>query len=63
MIYDVNQKISDLTCCLLALDMNQNTQEVKNERFLILTRQNNANFQHTLPFNKATNRQTDIKHE
>ena len=39
----------------------QNTQEVKNERFLISTRQKQSeNFRHTLPLTK---RQTDIKHE
>ena len=32
-------------------------QEVKNERFLISTRQNNSNCRHTLPLTK---RQTDI---
>ena len=37
------------------------TQEVKNERFLISTRQNNVRFfRHTLP---STKRHTDIKHE
>ena len=38
--------------------MDQNTQEVKNERFLISTRQNNANFRHS---DKRTN--IYIKHE
>ena len=44
---------------------NQNTEEVKKERFFISTVHNYvqcANFRHTLPL-KATNGQTDIKHE
>ena len=36
--------------------INKNAQEVKNECFLMWTRQNNANFWHTLPLTK---RQTD----
>ena len=51
-----------MTATVLVLNFkktNQNTQEVKNERFLILTRQNNAHFhfQQMLP---STKRQTDI---
>ena len=43
---------------------NQNTQEVENERcFLTSTRQNNVQISAYVAFNKATNGQTDIKHE
>ena len=41
----------------------QSTQEVKNERFLISTRQTMCEFSAYIVFNKATHGQTDIKHE
>ena len=42
----------------------QITQEVKNERFIIWTRHKKcAHFRQMLPSTKATNGQTDIKHE
>ena len=44
------------------MKINQNTQEVKNERFLIFTIQNNVRIFGILAFGKAT-KQTDIKHE
>ena len=45
-------------------ETNQNTHDVKNERFLITwTRQNNARISENVTFDKATNGQTDIKHE
>ena len=45
-------------------ETNQNTQEVRNERFLISTRPNQcANFRQMLPSTKRNNGQTDIKHE
>ena len=49
-----------MTATVLVLNFkktNQNTQEVKNERFLILTRQNNGTFSLSanVAFNKATN--------
>ena len=43
---------------MCSLELKRVNQRVKNERFLILTRQNNVNFQHTLPLTK---RQADIK--
>ena len=45
------------------ISSNQITQEVKNERFLISTRQNNVRISTYVVFNKATNGQTDIKHD
>ena len=43
---------------------NQNTQEVKNERFLVSTRQNNVQILAYAAFNKVSNGQADIiKHE
>ena len=52
-------------CCADPFGLrNQNALEVKNERFFIIDwRRQCANFRHPLPLNKATNGQTDIKHE
>ena len=41
---------------------NTHTQEVKNERFLMLTRQNNVRI-FGIRCDKATNGQIDVKHE
>ena len=45
-------------------DPNQNTQEVKNERFFKYRQhKNKVGISAYVAFNKATNGQTDIKHE
>ena len=59
-----NQKQRWLLVKVLAFkETNQNTQEVRNERFLISTIQNNVHIFAICYLYKATNRQTDVKHE
>ena len=51
-------------CQSACLPSSQNTQEVKNKRFLISNRQNNLQIlSANVAFDKATNGQTDIKHD
>ena len=42
---------------------NRNTQEIRNERFIIWTRQKNVHISAYVAFDKMTDRQTDIKHD